>query len=151
LSSVAPPIDFDLSETIKNQGKKKKKKRGSRGGVRNRLRRRGSRLPLPTVSLTNARSLSNKMDELTVLVRHDGDYRRCNLFCVTETWLSEEKDIGELEGYTAIRFDRDPKKTEKGVGGGLLMFVNKAWAANYTVRETISTKDFEILTVISPP
>jgi hypothetical protein len=50
LSSVAPSIDFDLSETIKTQGKKKKKKkRGSRGGVRNRLRRRGSRLPLPTV------------------------------------------------------------------------------------------------------
>ena len=103
------------------------------------------------MSLTNARSLVNKMDELSALAEHDGDYRCCNLFCVTETWLSEEKDLGELEGYTAIRFDRDKVKTEKGVGGGLLMFVNNAWATNYTVRETISTKDLELLCVSFRP
>lgn len=150
-SSVAPCIDINWTEYTQKKKNHTKKKRGSRGGIRNRLRRRGIRLPLPTVSLTNARSLVKKMDELTALVRHDGDYRRCNLFCVTETWLSDEKDIGELEGYTAIRLDRDNKKTEKELGGGLLMFVSKNWATNYTVRETCSTKDFELLSVSFRP
>jgi hypothetical protein len=122
LSSEPPSIDIDFAERVQPV-RKKQKKRGSRGGVRNRLRRKGSRLPLPTVTLTNARALVNKMDELTALVRHDGDYRRSNLLCVTETWLDDIKDIGDLE----------------------------SWATNYTVRETISTKDFEILTVSFRP
>ena len=57
----------------------------------------------------------------------------------------------QIEEGIAIRFDRDKEKTEKGVGGGLMMFVNKGWATNYTVRETISTKDFELLSVSFRP
>lgn len=149
LSNATPSIDFANHDH--STAKQPRKKRGSRGGVRNRLRQRGRRLPLPTVSLTNARSIANKMDELAALMQHDGDYRRCNLFCVTETWLSEDKTLEQLDGYTIIRFDRDKNKTEKAVGGGLLMFVNKQWATNITIRETISTKDFEILTVSFRP
>lgn len=47
----------------------RKKKRGSRGGIRNRLRRRGSRLPLPAITLSNVRSLHNKMNELSALTK----------------------------------------------------------------------------------
>lgn len=43
----------------------RKRKRGRRGGVRQRLRRRGfRRLPLPSIILGNVQSLRNKIDEL---------------------------------------------------------------------------------------
>ena len=86
------------------------------------------------------------MDELTALMQYEGDYRRTNLLCVTETWLTEEKDIG-IEGYQTVRFDREKAETEKGVGGGLAMFIMKDWCTNFTVREKISTKSYEIFTV----
>lgn len=50
---------------------RKKKKRGSRGGIRNRIKRRGSRFPLLTVTLSNVRSLQNKMHELAALIKSD--------------------------------------------------------------------------------
>ncbi|PVD37226.1 hypothetical protein C0Q70_04221 [Pomacea canaliculata] len=100
---------------MQTQTQRRGKKRGSRGGVKKRLKARGCRkLPLPTITLLNARSISNKMDELAALINYDGDYKRTNLFCVTETWLSEEKTDINITGYTTIRFDRDQEKTEKG-------------------------------------
>lgn len=128
----------------------KLKKRGSRGGIRNRLRRRGPRLPTPTVTFTNARSLCNKFDELSSLAKYDSDYRRSNIIFVTESWLSTGKDP-EIYGFETIKLDTDQTKTEKSVGGGLIMFVNKQWATNYTVREKIITPDFEILSVSFRP
>ena len=44
LSMTVPNINIDFDETKRK--KKKKKKRGSRGGIRNRLRRRGAKLPM---------------------------------------------------------------------------------------------------------
>ena len=98
----------DIVEVIGNE--KKSKKSGSRGGVRERLKKRGSRHPLPTITLSNVRALQNKMDELTALVRFDGDFRRSNLMCFTETWHTE--DIGNIlvPGFTTMRADRDSYK-----------------------------------------
>uniref|UniRef100_A0AAV2LEN9 Uncharacterized protein n=1 Tax=Knipowitschia caucasica TaxID=637954 RepID=A0AAV2LEN9_KNICA len=111
--------------------KRIRRKRGSRGGIRNRLRRRGSRLPLPAITLSNVRTLRNKTDELSALIKSDLDYQRTSLFCFTETWLTRDVDF-ELEGYNIIRFDRDAVKTRKAIGGGVCMAVNKRWATNYT-------------------
>ena len=68
------------------------------------------------------------MDELTALARFDGDFRRSNLMCFTETWLTE--DIGNIlvPGFTTIRADSDNDKAQKSVGGGLCMFVSDSWA-----------------------
>ena len=44
------------------------KKRGKRGGVLARLRKRYSRPPLPSVILSNVKSLQNKVDELKSFV-----------------------------------------------------------------------------------
>jgi hypothetical protein len=151
-SACAPPPDFpniDWTEYTRSErdnkqykdrwGRKKTKKRGSRGGVRNRVRTRGSRLPLPQITFFNARSVDNKMTELATLVKYDHDYRSSSLICVTETWLSENKTEIELEGLTTIRYDRDAKGTVKNKGGGLCMFVNNKWATQFTVRERVST------------
>ncbi|KAK7899635.1 hypothetical protein WMY93_020488 [Mugilogobius chulae] len=105
--------------------RRKKKRRGSRGGIRNRLKRRGSRHPLPVITLSNVRSLNNKLDELLLLVRHDEDFRRSNLICLTETWLNDQSEV-ELPGYITIRADRDTKRSGKSIGGGLCMFVDQS-------------------------
>ena len=67
---------------------------------------------------------------------------------MTESWLTEESTGIDLDGFTTIRFDRDKGKKEKSVRGGLGIFVNNSWATQFSVRETVSTKDYEILTVI---
>ena len=103
LSMTVPNININFDETKRE----KKKKKGSRGEIRNRLRRRGARLPMPSVTLTNARSLVNKMDHLQALVKYDGDYRRSNIVCVTETWFSEEKFHNpDIDGYTSYHQKR---------------------------------------------
>ena len=56
-----------------------------------------------------------------------------------------------MPGYTAIRLDRDSKKTQKQLGGGLGKLVNNKWATNCTVRETVNSKHYEILTVLFTP
>lgn len=45
--------------------KQHKLRRGRRGGVRVRMRRRGMRTPLPTITFLNVRSVRNKLDELS--------------------------------------------------------------------------------------
>ena len=53
------------------------------------------------------------MDELTALVRFDGDFRRSNLTCFTETWLTEDIDNILVPGFTTVRADRDIDKAQK--------------------------------------
>ncbi|KAM3588082.1 uncharacterized protein V6R79_020814 [Siganus canaliculatus] len=107
--------------------KRIRRKRGSRGGVRNRVRRRGSRLPLPAITLSNVRSLRNKTEKLSTLLKFDRDYQQSSLFCFTETWLTEDAEL-QLDGFEIIRFDRDAMATRKSIGGGLCIAVNKSWA-----------------------
>ena len=128
----------EILHSIQHAGrhKSKRKRHGSRGGIRNRLKRRGSRLPLPTITLSNVRSLRNKMTEFRELVRTDRDFKNANLICLTETWTTEDINNINLEGYSLIRYDRDPKRAEKCIGGGLCMFINTRWATNFTVCET---------------
>lgn len=73
--------------------KKERKKRGSRGGVKHRLWKRRNRLPLPVITLSNVRSVSNELDELVLRAEHDCEFRQSDLLCFTETWL---KDITTL-------------------------------------------------------
>ena len=75
--------------------------------------------PLPAITLSKVRYLHNKLDELSTIIRCDGDYRRTSLFCFTETWLSGLNADIDIEGFTTIRFDRDKTKTKKSIGGGL--------------------------------
>ena len=142
------PLRDSVSSTRRNN---KKKKRGSRGGVLQRLKRRGSRFPLPTISLTNIQSLWNKHDELSALLQYDNHFRRCNVLCLTETWLHEGKNVN-FPGRTVIRADRDNTAAGKqGCGGGVCMIVDDSWGTQYTIREKVCTKDYEILTVSFRP
>lgn len=125
-TGVAPPtLPGDFMEIRRpaecpERRKKVKKKRGSRGGVRHRLWRRGNRFPLPVITLTNVRSVSNKLDELALRAEHDCEFRQSNLVCLTESWLKDYHDTPTLSGYTT-RADRNERSSRKSIGGGLFI------------------------------
>ena len=83
----------------------KQRKRGRRGGVRTRLRRRPTKPPLPAIVLANVQSLRNKMDELHANSRFDNVYREACIMAFSETWLNDsvpDDDI-RLDGFTVFR------------------------------------------------
>ena len=66
----------------------------------------------------NARSISNKIDELRILA----DQYKPHLIGIVETWLNENNfdcEIG-LRGYNILRKDRKNKYKIKG--GGLVIY-----------------------------
>ncbi len=86
------------------------KKRGWRGGIRNRLRRHVRYHPLPVITLSNVRSLNNKMEEVAFRVKREDEFWSSNLICFTETWSNENHNV-DIEGFTTIRADRDKVKS----------------------------------------
>jgi hypothetical protein len=105
-------LDFIPKTLIK---KTIRRKRESRGGIRNMTRRRGSKPPLPAFTMSNVRSLSNKMDELAAMVKLDSDYRNTSLFCFTETWLTEDIAVC-LDGFTFIPLTGHTENRENNRG-----------------------------------
>ena len=139
---VILPADCDeIRRPVKwlERRKKEKKRRGSRGGVRHRLWRRRSRFPLPGITLSNVRSVSNELDELALRAEHDCEFRQSNLVCLTETWLKDHHETPSLQGYTTIRADRNERSSHKSIGGGLCLFVDNSWATQYHIREQVCT------------
>ena len=66
-----------------------RRRRGRRGGIRARMRRRGIRTPLPTVMFGNVRSIRNKVDELSAKCKYLREYRESAVIAITETWLQD--------------------------------------------------------------
>lgn len=76
IPNVCPQVQLpeDCKELLRNSRTRtwnriSLKKRGSRGGVRQRLKRRGHKPPLPVITLSNVRSLRSKTDELDMFYR----------------------------------------------------------------------------------
>lgn len=85
-------------------------KQGRRGrckGVRQRLRRRGNKPPLPAVIMSNISSLPCKMDEW-LNSRHCHEYRESSTMVVTEIWLRPDipDSLIQIEGFSCVRADR---------------------------------------------
>ena len=62
-----------------------KRKRGKRGGLRVKTRRRKSRPFLPVVVLGNLQSIRNKIDELQACAKYFFEYRESSVMCFSET------------------------------------------------------------------
>ena len=84
-----------------------KRKRGKRGGLRVKTRRRKSRPFLPVVVLGNVQSIRNKIGELQACAKYFFEYRESSVMCFSETWLNENdsEDRLGIEGFTIIRSD----------------------------------------------
>ena len=129
----------------------KPRKRGKRGGVAIRLRRRKFRLPLPTILLGNAQSLNNKISELSACCRFLSQFREANVIALSETWLKEEASDPDIPGFSVYRQDRSQEITQKKVGGGVCLFINDKWCTNVTVKESTCLEDIELLSVALRP
>ena len=98
-------------------GSNGKRKRGKRGGVKVRCRKRGLKVSLPTVTFGNVRSVRNKCDELETLVKYQHDYKNSCIIGLTETWL-QDIDTGRmmsLTGFTLIRWIEQKRHTKSEV------------------------------------
>ena len=91
--------------------KANRRKRGKRGGIRLRFRKQHlDKIPLPSVSMGNVRSLRHKLDELQGIVCFPKDYKDCFVLAFTETWFTERDQDTELaiDGFGApLHLDRD--------------------------------------------
>lgn len=127
------------------------RKRGKRGGVRQRVRR-ASKLPLPPVLLCNPRSLRNKLDELRTQVGVCYEYRESGLMVFTETWLSNDvpDSLMQIDGFSHVRLDRDENSGKKR-GGGVCVYINDSWCRNFAIRDSICNPDLELLCITLRP
>lgn len=110
--------------------RRKTRKRGKKGGVRQRVRilTRKRRLPLPSIVLANVQSLKNKVDELQARVSHTREFRDVCVLAFTETWLTaaDMDPTTDIDGFgVPIRLDRDPCTTGKRQGGGVCFYINR--------------------------
>lgn len=121
----------------------KARKRGRKGGLRQRIKRKPYRQPLPSIMLGNVRSLRNKVDELRASSQHLSDYRNSCLVCLTESWLTgaDPDSSVEMEGFTLVRMDRN-QNSGKTRGGGVCVFVNNKYCppGHITVKHKVGTK-----------
>ena len=115
------------------------RRRGRKGGVRQRVKRRGQRPPLPILTLSNLRSVRNKIDEIRTGCKYFSEFRDSSILCFTETWLSNDipNDIIDIDGFDILRLDRSQTATNKSKGGGICMYVNKRWCQNFQIKKSI--------------
>lgn len=109
-----------------------------------------SRIPLPSIILSNAWSLRNKTEELQALVRHQHKFKEACILAFTQTWLSERDAGGDLviDGFGApFRNDRASKTTGKLRGGGVCAYINERRCKTVLVRERLCTQDVELLSL----
>ena len=108
------------------------RKRGKRGGVKRRMRRNKTKLPLPSMIVSNVRSINPKspnhnFDELLANCRFTREFRDASLLCFSETWFIDKKVTNEsvaIDGFGELyRMDRDGKQTGKERGGGVCLYV----------------------------
>ncbi len=92
-----------------NNPRRRKKHRGKRAGICNRLRKRAHSPPLPSILLTNVQSLENKMDDLRARISFQRDIRDCNILCLSETWLTPsvpDTAVTPSDNFSVLRMDR---------------------------------------------
>ncbi len=102
----------ELNKGHLNNRRRRRKHRGRRAGIRNRLRKRAHSPPLPSILLANVQSLENKMDDLRARISFQRDIRDCNIFCLTKTWLTTsvpDTAVTPSDNFSVLRMDRTAK------------------------------------------
>ncbi len=130
LETTALPTD-----ATRTRWRRKRCERGKRGCIRARLRANPTRPALPTLMLSNVRSLENKLDLIQLSWSTQHEARDCCVFVFTETWLNDNIPDSAIQqhGLTSYRADRDSSLSGKARGGGLCVYVNKEWCNNAVV------------------
>lgn len=149
--SIPPEIVRSLPGTPEAVNRRRRRcerrqKRGKRGGVWVRLKANPFKISLPTIFLSNARSIRNKMDEVRLRLTMQKQMDNFNSLIFTETWLDSTTPAAaiELAGRTNYRADRTADSGKK-TGGGLCIYINDSWCTNTTVVEQLCCPDVEFL------
>ncbi len=117
LETAASPTDATRT--------RRRHKRCERGrkcrGIQARLRANPTRLAVPTLMLSNIRSLENKLDLIQLRRSTQHEESDCCVFVFTETWLNDNIPDSAIQqhGLTSYREDRDSSLSGKALGGGL--------------------------------
>ncbi len=132
LETAASPTDATGTRQRRKRCERGRK-HGKRGGIRARLRANPTRPALPTLMLSNVRSLENKLDLIQLSRSTQHEARDCCVFVFTETWLNDNipDSAIQLNRLTCCRSDRDT--TGNSRGGGLCVYINKEWCNNTAV------------------
>lgn len=81
-------IRIPLMERLVIPNDIRRRRRGSRAGLKCWERKRRYKPCFPSIIMGNVRSLPNKMEELTALTRLQREYCECSIMCFTEAWLN---------------------------------------------------------------
>ncbi len=138
-----------------NNPRRRRKHRGRRAGIRNRLRKRAHSPPLPSILLANVQSLENKMDDLRARISFQRDIRDCNILCLTETWLTPsvpDNAVTPSDNFSVLRMDRTAE-AGKTKGGGVCFMINKKWCdpRNISILSRSCSAHLEHLSIICRP
>ena len=120
--------------------------------MKNRLKKNRNRTPLPIVITGNARSLNNKLEELSACTKHYSEYKLASCIAVSETWFKDSSTGIDIDNYKCIRGDRTDAACKDG-GGGVCLYVNNRYCHPNNVYKTghVCTPNVEILTVTLRP
>ncbi len=137
-----------------NNRRRRRKHRGKRAGIRNRLRERAHSPPLPSILLANVQSLENKID-LRARISFQRDIRDCNILCLTETWLTPtvpDTTVTPSDNFSVLRMDRTAE-AGKTKGGGVCFMINKKWCdpRNISILSCSCSPHLEHLSIICRP
>ncbi|KAK1803589.1 hypothetical protein P4O66_021005 [Electrophorus voltai] len=108
----------------------RKRPRGKRAGVRNSLRARTDRAPLPSILLANV-----QLDDLRARIKFQRDIRDCNLLCFTESWLNPAVPNHAIQPAKFFSVHRKDRTADSGKwrGGGVCVMVNNSWCNSANV------------------
>ncbi len=145
----------ELNNDHLNDRRRRRKRRGRRAGIRNRLRKRAHSPPLPSILLANVQSLENKMDDLRARISFQRDIRDCNIFCLTETWLTPtvpDTAVTPSDNFSVLRMDRTAE-AGKTKGGGVCFMINRKWCdpRNISILSRSCSPHLEHLSIICRP
>ncbi len=142
-------------EILRSNSRRRRKHSGKRAGIHNRLRKRANSPPLPSILLANVQSLENKMDDLRARISFQRDIGDCNIFCLTETWLTpsvSDTAVTPSDNFSVLRMDRTAE-ARKNKGGGVCFMTNKKWCdpRNISILSCSCSPHLEHLSIICRP
>ena len=97
----------------------------------------------PSILLTNARSISNKLDDLQVVAENNG----VDIMCITESWLNDDIPDDPLCIPHFIGPFRNDRKER--LGGGVLVYVKNSIKVNHCAE--LQSNDHESIWVTLHP
>ena len=144
-------IKQDSSDT--NGARRKGRRRDKKGGALVKVRKRNSKLSLPSIYLADVRSLCYKMDELNCLIHTRKDSRECCAFFITESWLDDSTADAAMTppGFAFFRHNRLNDEVDEETGRGVCFMIHLKWCTDTNVLSTTCTPDPETLTVKCRP